>query len=422
MRRFSRLLIVLVVFFSGTVLVPYAALPSEPFNWQALAGAYTPSANLVIQKVDSPDPVRLGEALTYTITVINRGPSRATNVILTDDLPSSVELESVMTDRGVCTVADPVVCELGPMGRGAKATVTVVVIPTEGGLITNTASVGADQADAVASNNEVSQTTAVDTCQARVLSAPDTIYDNVQDALDAAGEEDVVEVAGYCAGVRTYDDGTRTTLKQTAIVTRPVTIEGGFNPEDWDDRDAELFPTTLDARELGRALVISGTITATVDSLELTSGKADAGGGLYVIDAQATISNCVIFGNRSTGTRFTQGGGGVYLSSSASQLINNRILENQAVRGGGVYVQTTKGALLEGNIIRENNASRYGGGIYTNNSDVTYVDNVIQENKSLINGGGLAVRGTLPDLTMNDVSDNISGRNNRGTEVWKTDL
>ncbi|MHB1295406.1 MAG: right-handed parallel beta-helix repeat-containing protein [Anaerolineae bacterium] len=422
MRRFSRLLIVLVVLFSGTVLVPFVALPGEPFNWQALAGAYTPHVNLVVNKVDSPDPVRIGEALTYTITVVNRGGLKATNVILTDTLPENVDVDSVTTDRGACSVDDPITCELGNMAPGAKATIIVVVIPTEGGLITNTASAYADEDDSYAANNEASQETAVDNCQARVLSDPETIYDNVQDAIDAAEDDDIVEVSGYCAGVRTYDDGTRNKLEQTAIVTRSVTIEGGFNPEDWDDRDAELFPTTLDARDLGRALVISGTITATIDSMEFTNGKALMGGGVYVIDAQATISNCVVYGNQATGTRFTQGGGGIYLDSSASQLIGNRVLDNEAIRGGGVYIQTTEGALLEGNEIRGNLAKRYGGGVYTNKSDVTYVDNVIQENEARTNGGGLAVRGTLPDLEGNDVSDNISGRNNRGKEVWKTDL
>ncbi|HEY7561143.1 MAG TPA: tandem-95 repeat protein, partial [Gaiellaceae bacterium] len=48
------------------------------------------AANLSVAKDDSPDPVTIGEELTYTLTVDNFGPSAAEDVVVTDTLPAGV--------------------------------------------------------------------------------------------------------------------------------------------------------------------------------------------------------------------------------------------------------------------------------------------------------------------------------------------
>ena len=50
----------------------------------------SPSADLVVTKVNTPDPVVAGNTLTSTITVRNDGPSPATDVVVTDELPPGV--------------------------------------------------------------------------------------------------------------------------------------------------------------------------------------------------------------------------------------------------------------------------------------------------------------------------------------------
>lgn len=44
--------------------------------------------DVIISKTASPDPVRAGELLTYTIEVYNCGPAMATNVVVADQMPS----------------------------------------------------------------------------------------------------------------------------------------------------------------------------------------------------------------------------------------------------------------------------------------------------------------------------------------------
>jgi uncharacterized repeat protein (TIGR01451 family) len=120
-----------------------------------------PSADLSITKSDSPDPVTVGSNLTYTITVKNNGPSGATGVTMTDPLPGTVTFVSATPSQGNCTGTATVTCSLGSLSNGASATVTIVVTPTQAGGISNTATVGANEADPDTSNNSATQPTTV---------------------------------------------------------------------------------------------------------------------------------------------------------------------------------------------------------------------------------------------------------------------
>jgi uncharacterized repeat protein (TIGR01451 family) len=87
-------------------------------------------ANLKVKMDATPEPVKIGEALTYRISVENKGPSLATNVMVTHAWPPEAALISVVSARGSCSTGRPVVCALGDLPAGATAHVTVVVTPT----------------------------------------------------------------------------------------------------------------------------------------------------------------------------------------------------------------------------------------------------------------------------------------------------
>jgi uncharacterized repeat protein (TIGR01451 family) len=96
---------------------------------------------------------QVGEAITYTVVVINGGPDDATGVQLTDVLPESVTFGSV-TPQNVCTEENnTITCDLGSLPNDATATVTIVVTPTNAGMITNMASVTGNESDPDPSNN-----------------------------------------------------------------------------------------------------------------------------------------------------------------------------------------------------------------------------------------------------------------------------
>ncbi|MDQ3776922.1 MAG: DUF11 domain-containing protein [Pseudomonadota bacterium] len=127
-------------------------------------------ADLSIEVSDSPDPVPQGATLTYFITVLNGGPGAATNVTLTDTLPGGVEFLSATPITGTCTGTTTVVCTLGDVANGAAVSVSISiqVLATALGSLTNSVAVSADR-DLNPANNTAAATTTVNGVPAAAL-------------------------------------------------------------------------------------------------------------------------------------------------------------------------------------------------------------------------------------------------------------
>ena len=118
------------------------------------------SADMAIVKTATPSPtVPQGDTLTYTLAVTNNGPASATNVTVTDPLPSAVTFLSATTTAGTCSEAGgTVTCLLGTMANAGTATVTILTLAGMPGVIVNIATVSADQTDPNLLNNISAQT------------------------------------------------------------------------------------------------------------------------------------------------------------------------------------------------------------------------------------------------------------------------
>jgi uncharacterized repeat protein (TIGR01451 family) len=124
------------------VITATATDPTFTLGWTS--GFSQCPADVSIVKSASAAVVNVGEALTYTLTVHNAGPSPAYATQVTDTVPAGVTVDGVPSStKGSCSVAAPtrIECSLGDLGRDETVTVTIVVRPTRPGRITNTASV-----------------------------------------------------------------------------------------------------------------------------------------------------------------------------------------------------------------------------------------------------------------------------------------
>ncbi|MEN3280205.1 MAG: hypothetical protein V7607_1345 [Solirubrobacteraceae bacterium] len=111
-------------------------------------------ADLAITKSASTPVVADGEAFDYTLKVVNHGPSRAIGSVVTDAVPGGLRIQAAFSSRGTCTATgQTIACDLGDLGSGGTATITVTVLTTKAGSYTNTASVTSEVPDPKPANN-----------------------------------------------------------------------------------------------------------------------------------------------------------------------------------------------------------------------------------------------------------------------------
>jgi uncharacterized repeat protein (TIGR01451 family) len=79
----------------------------------------------------TPNPIRPGAVLTYTLTLINNGTSDATGVVITDTFSTNVAFKSVTPPSPLCTYpavpGNQVVCTLGQVAASSSKVVTLSV-------------------------------------------------------------------------------------------------------------------------------------------------------------------------------------------------------------------------------------------------------------------------------------------------------
>ncbi len=117
--------------------------------------------DLVVTKVDAPDPVRVGGTLVYTITVRNKGPDPGTNVQLADPLPGSLVVLSATPSQGSCATTPVVSCSLGTIPAGGVVTIVLRVRPTQTGRLENTATAVGAEPEATPPDNSATAVTTV---------------------------------------------------------------------------------------------------------------------------------------------------------------------------------------------------------------------------------------------------------------------
>jgi uncharacterized repeat protein (TIGR01451 family) len=118
------------------------------------------TANLYVRQRETADPASTTCPLTYTLEIGNQGPTGATGVFVTNELPAGVTFDSATSSQGTVTRnGSIVVADLGTIQFSSNATVRITVIPTTTASLTNRAQVTSAQTDPDPGDNIAIETT-----------------------------------------------------------------------------------------------------------------------------------------------------------------------------------------------------------------------------------------------------------------------
>ena len=192
------------------------------------------------------------------------------------------------------------------------------------------------------------------TATAAELRVPDD-YARIQEAIEAAGEGDIVAVA---PGVY---------FQKIDFLGKAITVRSEAGPS----------KTTINGLFLGSVVTFSGgeTEAAVLEGFTVKAGLAEYGGGVYSDDSTPTIRNCRIMENMAF-----WGGGGIY-SDYYVILVECEVKANLAgYSGGGIE----GGVVAERSRIVGNFAGQEGGGI---NGDFDLTNCFVSKNFAICGGG-----------------------------------
>jgi len=152
---------------NGTVINNNATVGSavnDPNNNNSVTAAVTVQArtDLSIVKTSDQSIYKPSSVITYTIKVTNSGPSDALAVIVTDNLPATMQA-IYQSDTGGCTKSGLILtCNLGNMPVGtSKSFLVRELVKRSRGQVLNTASVTSSTVDPNAANNSSSLTVTI---------------------------------------------------------------------------------------------------------------------------------------------------------------------------------------------------------------------------------------------------------------------
>ncbi|MBN2162287.1 MAG: PKD domain-containing protein [Pontiellaceae bacterium] len=198
----------------------------------------------------------------------------------------------------------------------------------------------------------------------------ETAATNIQDAVDASTDGDVIQIA----------DG-HYLLSAEVSVSGAITLQSVNGPES----------TIVDGQGSVRCFNLGGS-ACVIEGLTITNGYGSGhGGGIYCDDTIPVITNCIISGNSVSGYP-TAFGGGVYGGTvNNCTICGNSALSTMVRVGGGLAGSIANNCLISGNsagvgggmsgetanncTIIGNSASNFGGGVNrgnVNNSIIWY--------------------------------------------------
>jgi hypothetical protein len=162
---------------------------------------------------------------------------------------------------------------------------------------------------------------------------------------------------------------------------------------------------TLSGNKASRVFAIYDAGTVNINSLTITGGSADKGGGVKNVNSNLTLSNSTITGNTASVE-----GGGIFNQGTAS-ISNSTISGNSANGGGGIFNDKGTASISSSTISGNSAGNGSGGGIFNYQGTTSVSNSTLSGNTASLGGGGILNQGTasVSNSTLSGNSANIRG-------------
>lgn len=104
-------------------------------------------------KTDARGDIETGQAVNYTIEVGNTGSFNASSVRVNYAIPAGMTFISATPSQGSCSNSGTLVCSMGNLAVGGRATIQLTVMPTITGTIESAVQIAMNEADVNSINN-----------------------------------------------------------------------------------------------------------------------------------------------------------------------------------------------------------------------------------------------------------------------------
>ena len=301
------------------------------------------------------DTPRIFDAITYTITVVNKGPSNATDV----QVNFNNSFLYVSDNSGGAYNHSSGIWNIGNLPNGTTLILTLNLrVPLNRSLVNKTIW---SQVNVTGSFVDLNLTNNFDSVNVTIQDKDGGSYTELQYLIDTTPVGDDVDLTFDVK----YDPIQDSWLRAGMRVNRTVTIKGN-NHTISGDKQATIFYVT-------GSNVLLRDINFVNGSAGSFSYYSERGGAIYTVSSNLTVLNCTFFENYAGfGSAIEQGSGNIYIFNST--FANNSAYYSSVIHNDGTNFYAYS------SIFENNSAPMYAIGYQLNVANSVILDNNIGGN------------------------------------------